>query len=265
MTPEPLPFVETLSELGDWAHERNVDLVVIGATARDLALIADGVHTSLRGTTDVDVAVRLPDLQALQDLTAGLRPSFPGALHTFRVAGVDVDVVPFGEIEDVGRTVRWRDGTVLSTLGLAEAFTDALQIRLPNGRTMAVASVRAQVALKLMAWADRGTETDRDAVDLRRLIDAYSEGARLDSVFSEERVARLERYDFDVVLAGAEALGAEIRDNLGHIVADRCLAVLDADASERLPRALRGNVRWNESLLAALRTGLAESTSNAPT
>jgi predicted nucleotidyltransferase len=55
-------------------------------------------------------------------MIADLSPAPVGSVHTFLVSGITVDIVPFGGIEREDRTVVWPDGSVMNTLGFAEAL-----------------------------------------------------------------------------------------------------------------------------------------------
>lgn len=260
--PERVPFVEVLITLCDMAKARGVEIMLVGATARDVALIAEGYGPALRATNDVDIAVAVSDAAAYERLVADLTPARAGSAHAFLVDGITVDIVPFGGIESEGRTVIWPDGAVMNTLGFAEALQCAIELLLPGGRTLRVASIPAQAAFKVFAWADRGFETDRDAVDLRVLLHAYSFGDRLDHIYAEGSLAVFGDYDYDVRLAGGHWLGADVRTNLGDQVARRCTDVIAADNDRgRLPLAMRGNIVEDRALLAAFVAGLNANSS----
>lgn len=255
--PERIPFVEVLIALCDLAQARGVEIMLVGATARDIALAAEGHDASLRATNDVDVAVAVADAAAFNRLVAGLAPLPAGAAHKFLIEGIEVDVVPFGGIEREDRTIVWPDGSTMNTLGFAEALESSLELLLPGGRRMRVASLPAQSAFKVFAWADRGHWTDRDAVDLRVLLQSYSFGDRLDHVYAEDNLTVLAAYDFDVRLAAAYWLGVDVRLDLGNQVAQRCRDILAGDEDHgRLPLAMRGNTTEDHALLAAFAAGL---------
>lgn len=73
---------------------------------------------------------------------------------------------------------------------------------------MRVASLAAQLPLKILAWRDRRHDGDKDAIDVGTILRAYSEGADLEDLY-EHDPALLDRFDFDPLLAGAARLGAE--------------------------------------------------------
>jgi predicted nucleotidyltransferase len=255
--PERVPFAEVLIALGDVARARGVEIMLVGATARDIALAAEGHGPALRATNDVDIAVAVADAAAYERMIADLSPAPVGSVHTFLVSGITVDIVPFGGIEREDRTVAWPDGSVMNTLGFAEALQSAIELRLPGGRMMRVASIPAQAAFKVFAWADRGHWTDRDAVDLRVLLQSYSSGDRLDHIYAEDNLAVLGEYDFDVRRAGGYWIGVDVRVDLGSQVARRCRDMVVADSDRgRLSLAMRGDTTEDRALLTAFAAGL---------
>lgn len=257
--PDRVPFAPVLRALSEIARAADVSMLVVGATARDVALAADGHTAAQRATNDVDIGVAVVDAAAFESLVADLEALTPGHPHKFRVEGVEVDIIPFGGVERDDRTISRPDGSTMNMLGFAEAMDSALHVRIADELTVAVASLSAQTALKIFAWADRGHWTDRDAVDLRTLLHGYSDGGvRLDNIYAEDRLGVLSNYDFEVRHAGAHWLGADVRRDLGKTVATRCAALVDVDENDRqrLPAAMRGDIAENVRILAALRNGL---------
>ncbi len=258
--PERIPFVDVLIALCDLAQARGVEIMLVGATARDIALAAEGHEAPLRATNDVDIAVVVADAAAFEHLVADLAPVPSGGAHKFLVDAIEVDIVPFGGIEREDRTIVWPDGSTMNTLGFAEAIQSALELLLPGGRMMRVASIPAQAVFKVFAWADRGPSTDRDAVDLGVLLQCYSSGDRLDHIYAEDSLAVLGEYDYDVRLAGGHWLGVDVRVHLGSQVARRCRDVVVADSDPgRLPLAMRGDAAEDRALLTAFAAGLHSS------
>lgn len=264
--PDRVPFPGTLRAIAELARRTGVDVLLVGATARDVALAAEGHDSVTRATKDVDIAVAVADHQSYVGLVTGLDRARNGNPHKFLVQGVEVDIIAFGGIEREDRTIEWPDGTQLNTLGFAEALWSALELRLPDGLTLAVASLSAQVALKIFAWGDRGHWTSRDAVDLRTLLHAFSEGRRLDDIYADQHFHLLETYDFEVRAVGAHLLGIEVRRDLGDTVAARCVDVIDEDrrGPQHLGAAMRGDIEENLLLLDALVAGAQPPAGPAP-
>ena len=105
-----------------------------------------------RATADLDVAVSVrswPDLRQLTETMENAR----GGVHTFLVKGLEVDVIPFGEIEDDDRTITWPNDHKMHVLGFQEAFDSAVAVTLPGDLAVRVASLPAQSLLKLLRVA----------------------------------------------------------------------------------------------------------------
>lgn len=251
---EPMALV--LADIQHRADECSVEIMVVGATARDI-LIRHVVGTiPERATADIDVAVAVSSWPHLRQLTAPLTRR-KDSEHKFEVRGTEVDVIPFGAIEDSNRTITWPNDHRMNVFGFREAMDTAVRVRLPGDLVVAVASLPAQSLLKMFAWQDRHNFDRRDAVDLKSIIYAYHEGPYLDELYTSHQTL-IERHDFDPKLAGANRIGLEARaliapENLG-IVA----GLLDSpEHFDLLAGDMGGLVRENRSLLAAYRQGFA--------
>lgn len=240
---------------------RRERLMVIGATARDILSVALTGEPPSRATADVDIAVAVPSWEAYDEVAAHLDHTGRRE-HTYRVAGLPVDIVPFGGIETSSRTIDWRDGGRMSAFGLREAYDAAAEAALPGGVRVRVPSVAGVTLLKLMAWSDRRLETRRDAVDLQTIIGWYATGTLLDELY-ETHAALLEAYDFDPDLASAHRLGRDVAGVLGSETS-RLLTVLGDDDVVRLAADMPATVADDVSILLALRAGLGERTRDRP-
>lgn len=74
---------------------------------------------------------------------------------------------------------------------------------------MRVASIPELMLLKLVAWSDRGRETEKDAADTYRLLTTYADAGNTDRLYENE-MDLLQAVGFDMQLAGAELLGRDI-------------------------------------------------------
>jgi predicted nucleotidyltransferase len=251
---EPIALV--LADIRHRADECSVEFMVVGATARDI-LIRHVVGTvPERATADIDVAVAVSSWSHLRQLTRPLTRQ-KDSEHKFEVRGTEVDVIPFGAIEDARRTITWPNEYQMNVFGFREAMATAVRVTLPGDLVVAVASLPAQSLLKLFAWQDRHHDDKRDAVDLKSIILAYHEGPYLDELYTSH-VPLIEKHDFDPRLAGANRIGLEARaliapENQG-IVTD----LLDSPQHfDLLAADMGGLVRENRSLLTAYREGFA--------
>ncbi len=195
--------VEVIQGLHERFQKSGRTLLIIGAAARDLLVHHPARIPIGRATRDVDVAVAVDSWDSFKLATQHWDPVRRSA-HTFRVSGVEVDIVPFGGVER-DRRVLFPDDHELDVTGLAEAARTAVDVTLPGGTVVPVASLAAQSALKVLAWRDRHLLDRRDAVDLDTILRAASQGLYEDEVW-EDAVA-LEQNSYDVPLAGAWRTG----------------------------------------------------------
>ena len=106
------------------------DVMVVGAWCRDILHHALG-HTFTTATTrDLDLALALSSWDAYNSIAA----AFPRISHTgirFRIVDVDVDLLPFGDVEDPQGIVKppSRDET-LSVWAFEEIFAASLPLAL---------------------------------------------------------------------------------------------------------------------------------------
>jgi predicted nucleotidyltransferase len=232
-----------------------VEVLVIGAVARDILIRHVLGARPERATKDVDVAVAVQDWGAYDRLTSALQPSV-GPGHRFLVRGVDVDIIPFGGIESPGRSITWPDEMAMDVHGFAEAHRQAVVVKMPGGLDVRVASLAAQSALKILAWRDRRHEGDKDAIDLRTILTAASEGPNLEDLY-EQHSGLLERFDYDPLLAGAARLGADAAALLDPESTDVVVRLLEGDGViEALAARMGRNPTLNAEMLEAYLVGL---------
>lgn len=232
-------LVDTLGPPGPW--------VLIGATARDLALILGGVTLPRRATNDVDIAVAAHDAGDFDALLATIgEPT--RAWQRRRLLGQQVDVVPFGDLERDGEVVIHESS--LSVLGCAEAAANADLVTLPSGRLLPVAPLELMAVLKLIAFAGRQPAVTKDADDLLTVLRAASEGIYGDETWDDEPA--MAATDFDHELAGAYRLG---RRGIACFSTDRARHVLEVATQTRATVRLvwRGD---HKELLEAWLAGL---------
>lgn len=230
----PLPFA-AVADLVNHLRGHTDRLVIVGAVARDLVASGAGGLPVARATVDVDIAIAVSSFDAYADL-GDIRPRAAGPHHLFR--GIPVDVIPFGAVE-LQRHVRFPDDWRLDVTGIAEAAEHPMQVTLPGGTVVPVASLEAQTVLKLLAWRDRGTSADRkDALDLSTLFEAGHSGRYRDSLYLDPA---LESYDYDLPTAAAHRLGRDAARLLGDRAHEDVLDVIASDERrDALARAMNG-------------------------
>ncbi|MFT3887195.1 MAG: hypothetical protein QM713_03405 [Arachnia sp.] len=236
-------LVDVLGAHGQW--------VLIGATARDLALILGNVPLPRRATNDVDIAIAVRDATDFDAILASIgEPT--RSWQRRRLLGQQVDVVPFGDLERGGEVVIHESN--LSVLGCAEAAANADLITLPSGRVLPVAPLELLAVLKLIAFSDRHPAEAKDADDLLTVLRASSEGRYGDETWDDEPA--LASSDYDHELAGAHRLG---RRGIACFTPERTRQVLQV--ATRVHPALRQAWRGGHSaLLNAWLAGLQATT-----
>jgi predicted nucleotidyltransferase len=248
-----------IARLDATMRELEIQFLVVGATARDLVLLYGCDVDMGRATADLDIGVAVSDWMTYERVTSRFERFRADPPHRVRVGDLPVDVVPFGGVERPDRTIAWPpdDDSVMSTFGMVEALQNALLIRLTSDLVCKVASLPAQLVLKLTAWQERGIAKPRhDSVDIRYLLKSYGAAWNFDRLYGE--VDLLEQFDFDTDLVGAALLGRDTAALLGQSGAERLRRlVTEALGDEgRLPDDMPGRRVDNEALLTAYLSAL---------
>lgn len=123
-----------------------------------------------------------------------------------------MDLIPFRGVASEAKTIAWppEGDFVMNVAGFEEGLDVALRIELESGLVIAVASLPGLAILKILAWADRHMENNKDAADLYRILNAYDSAGNQDRLFGSE-IELLEAADYDLTPAGAQLLGPERR------------------------------------------------------
>jgi len=188
-------------------------LTLVGAAARDIWLDEFQVPI-VRATTDSDFAFAVETWEQFSALRAGLLrvEGFAATRVEYKVTyrGQGVDLIPFGGVERLDRTIVWpNDEPVMNVTGLREAARTGVEVRLPGGVSVPVASLPAMALLKICAWADRNERTDRDAGDFWSLFVAWIASTG-DTIFGPA-LDVYEAFEFDPQPTAAWLLGSEVR------------------------------------------------------
>ena len=175
--------------------------VLIGATAL-------GFHFDLRwrATADVDLAValELEEFPGALSACIGWR-AHPKKEHEFTSpAGAKVDLIPAGPSALAAGRLRWRSGRLMSLACMDLAFQHAQSHLVQSGYSVRVAPPPVLALLKMVAFADRPAERQRDLEDLAHLLDEY-----VDERSERRWTDALDCAEFD--LAPAYLLGLDIQ------------------------------------------------------
>ena len=248
---------------------RTVDVpwMLVGALARDVHLVEIAGVPSGRATIDVDVAVAVESWAAFNELKDVLIDSgnFTASRKAHRVIGAadelvgrQLDIMPFGRGIEEPRTVIRRPSditTVMSVAGFAEVLAASIEHRVGDQR-IRLASVPGLAILKLVAWSDRGTTTDKDAVDLSRLLSTYEHVLGQDDLYVTHLDA-LEANDFEPDATAAWLLGAHIRAIASVTTLADVIGVFDNATFRQAMLNAENRTARHETLVAKCRAGLA--------
>jgi predicted nucleotidyltransferase len=242
-----LTVVDTISS------EQMCPYLVIGATARDLLLYhVFGIPTT-RATRDVDFAIAAEDWNVFSKLRAALLAT--GNFKTDRAehrlllkaprgaTDIPIDLIPFGGVAE-NDMISWppQGETAMIVAGFEDAFLAAVRVQVAPKVSVPLVSLAGLAILKIFAWQDRQA-TDKDALDLYRLITTYADAGNTDRLYDSEP-ALLDESGFDLEIAGAALLGRDAGRIASRSTLDRLRALLtQVTFVDRLTDRIRTS-RW---------------------
>jgi predicted nucleotidyltransferase len=212
--------VRVLRALDPVAREADCGYFVAGATARDLILVnVHGLRPG-RATRDIDFGIAIESWEQFARLKERLaatgdfapdRKALQRLIYTDQAAGfsIPIDLIPFRGVATADGMIAWppRQDVVMNVAGFEEALASAISMEIEVGLTVRVASVPGLTLLKLIAWADRGRESN------------YADAGNTDRLYDQE-MDLLEAVAYDMELAGAELLGRDV----AHLCSPQALA-----------------------------------------
>lgn len=260
-----------LRDVKDACAQLGTQFVLAGATARDILMWHLHDIKAPVATRDVDVAVCAVSWEfhdILIDLllqTQRFR-RYPKQQQKFLFKRspddyeIELDVVPFGQIEGPPGEIHWPPGgdIVMTVLGFQEAVDTAEPVNIGEGLVVPVVTLSAFVLLKLFAWKDRRLQKNTDAGDILFVLRNYFQAGNIERTF-EQALDLLKAEGTDPVLAAAGLLGRDVR-NLAYPKTQAALKALlkapedaerlRADLEARAATLLGGFVDDSDTLLA---------------
>lgn len=215
----PKGLVELYQEILTIADKFGIQVLVVGAMARDVVLVHGFGAKMERGTRDVDFGINVAtweDFQTLRQelLQIGFREN-PGIQHRFERNDSDgspweIDIIPFGEIasakkerNNLATKCKFRH----SVAGFEEVhlYAIAVQISESPDTVISVASPAGIVLLKLVAWLERDRDKKpKDAEDINYIISSYSKIPEISEALYED--GHMEALEWDENLASARKI-----------------------------------------------------------
>lgn len=248
-TADELVPVEILRWVQRMLEKEGVTYVFIGALARDLVVHAPSRTAITRATRDIDLAVAVEAGEQHRTLLRSLGEPSRTAPQRVIVERFQVDVIPFAGAG--AGTASLLGDSVLDVTGLSEAARRPTWVMIDEETTVPVAGIDAQAILKVLAWRDRRSSTQKDALDFGQILSASSMGLFADLAWEDD--AALEACEGDIVLMGPYRLGRSALSLLGSASVASVVEVLE---SARTDLTLRMGVPESEEMLDAFRRGL---------
>lgn len=189
-------------------------VLVVGATCRDVLHAAMGHTFEVRATNDVDLGIAVGDWTVSDRIEAKYERVGSNGIR-YRIAGLPVDVMPFGAVEDPdGISSPAARGEDLIVFGFHDVFERATDLSLPDGPVVRLPHPAGYAALKMRAWIDRGE--NKDAKDLALCTFWYQESTTVqDRLYETDAGLKiLEALEWDAPVAAARLLGADVAGQL---------------------------------------------------
>lgn len=214
--PVPESTLHVLAAVDRVATEQECPYLVVGATARDLLLFHVFGIPTIRATGDVDFAIAVESWDKFHGMRNALLATeefIPAKVEHrlyFKESNIPIDLIPFGGVAE-GDTIAWRPAkdTAMTVAGFEDAMAASIEIQVSPTLTLPVVSLAALAVLKIFAWKDRKT-TDKDAVDLYRVISTYADAGNEDRLYDPDSL-HMEKFNYDLELAGAALAGVDGR------------------------------------------------------
>lgn len=174
-------LLEMLEVFGKVAGSLGIDFFLVGALARDLRLYENSNLASKRMTKDVDIAILLASEDQFYEVKEALLATGDFVAHEreaikllYRQA-IEVDLLPFGEIENLDRETRIEKPRpfIMDVPGFREVLPATEQVKV-EGLTIRVCSLEGIVLLKIIANADNPSRT-KDIADIEHIVNVYFE------------------------------------------------------------------------------------------
>ena len=160
----------------------NVEFYLVGAVARDIHFSKHPQLASKRATLDIDFAIMVDNedqFYYIKDAlleTGAFTAHETEAIKLFYKNSIEIDLLPFGGIENEGRETRLYKPRLfaLDVPGFLEVLPAVETIQVSKDISINVCSLEGLVLLKLVAWDDKPSRT-KDITDIEHIINCYAD------------------------------------------------------------------------------------------
>ncbi|MGB3730950.1 hypothetical protein [Microbacterium sp.] len=196
-------------------------ILLVGAICRNMLHTAYGYEFAVADTRDIDLGLILEDWGEYRRVV-DVYPAVGDTGIRFLIAGLVVDVLPFGGVENpLGSATPEGRNQPLDVSGFENVYEHAALVRLPGtDNQIRIPQPAGYAALKMFAWLDRSAYGEyKDARDLALAMYWYLESEDVaDRLYGgDEGVRLLEAAEWDRDVAAVKMLSGEIRSQLGEI------------------------------------------------
>ncbi len=172
---------EMLAALERGFTKFGIDFYLIGAVARNVWMSGINRIAPRRTTADIDFAVLINDkgiYEQLKEYLISQEDFVPSKDNAFVLIkdGLEVDLLPFGAIEDENArvTIKGTGYTSVDVPGFKEVYNSGLpQLELEDGHTFKFSTLPGIVLLKLLAWDDRPEVRRDDIKDISDILNHF--------------------------------------------------------------------------------------------
>lgn len=219
-------------------------LLLVGASCRDIIHSTLGFENQLRGTDDWDFGVAVANWSEYDTIVGHFPEAGTNGLRR-KIAGYDVDLTPFGALETHGSRVRKHPDQDIDVFGFKDVFARAEQLELVPGIRVRIPRPEGYAALKMRSWIDRSQPARgeyKDAVDIAAAIMWFAESSEVQDWLyqdEEEGLPLLEEADFVPEVAAAKYLSTRIHAHLSEPVAEELLSQWRETSHELLLRSIK--------------------------
>ncbi|MDP1762852.1 MAG: hypothetical protein Q8L07_03125 [Sediminibacterium sp.] len=217
-----------------------IDYYLVGAVSRDVWL--SGIHNIApkRTTGDVDFAIFINEKGVYEKLKAylireeGFRDYHESAFVLIWKDGTEVDLLPFGAIEDENRkvTVQGTGYTSVHVDGFKEVYEQELPQVALGSHHFKFCTLPGIILLKLIAWDDRPEKRRDDILDISHILshffDIYQE------IIWEKHNDLFDDEDKSLSMIAVRVMGREIKKIAvrNEILFQRVLNILEQNTKD---------------------------------
>ena len=247
--------IEMLHEMENVFNKFGVEYYLVGAFARDVQFQTKNPESFIRKTNDIDLAISISNeheynaiIEALVATSSFTRDEKEIIKLHYKL-GIEVDLIPFGEIEDQNREIKLKKpkAFTLQMPGFAEAFPFIEIIKLGD-LAINTCPIDGLVMLKLISWDDRPHRT-KDIDDIEKIIKAYFDW-NTDEIY-ETYFDVMEIYDTNDVYLYLPKVSA-------HIIGRKMQRLLE-NSPELKARVINILSKRQDQLWDAIKKGLSEN------